>query len=403
MRPLPALAIALLAGALSAQPPSPSPALARARLLHRGVNASMWFAQARDYSPARLRSYTTAEDIALMHRMGFDHVRLSVDGDELMRGSTGDAITLNAPFVAELDRAVDTMLQNQLRVIVDVHPSDSFKERLRTSDAESARFARLWSALAAHFASSDPDRVFFEVLNEPEFPDAASWTRVETPVVAAIRQAAPHHTIIATAAKYSGLTDLLAIEPLSDPNVIYTFHDYEPFPFTHQGATWTSAQVRPLRGVPYPSSPEAITASLTQEPTLLDQHWLDEYGLNRWDAARIAAELKFAARWSSDHHVPVYCGEFGVYKVYADPEMRAAWLRDTRTALEQDGIGWAVWDFKGSFAVIEQKDGHSAADPLVANALGLSASVAASSPDVLNPTGVQSSQLHTEPGSRREF
>jgi endoglucanase len=36
----------------------------RAQLLHRGVNASMWFAQARDYSPARLRRYTTADDIA---------------------------------------------------------------------------------------------------------------------------------------------------------------------------------------------------------------------------------------------------------------------------------------------------------------------------------------------------
>ena len=41
-----------------------SVAARRARLLHRGVNASMWFAQARDYSPGRLRSYTTADDIA---------------------------------------------------------------------------------------------------------------------------------------------------------------------------------------------------------------------------------------------------------------------------------------------------------------------------------------------------
>jgi hypothetical protein len=59
----------------------------RAHLLHRGVNASMWFAQAEDYSPARLRSYTTADDIALMHSMGFDHVRLSIDGDELLRNA----------------------------------------------------------------------------------------------------------------------------------------------------------------------------------------------------------------------------------------------------------------------------------------------------------------------------
>src|SRR6185312_5245544 len=80
----------------------------RAHLLHRGVNASLWFAQAEDYSPARLRSYTTADDVALMHSMGFDHVRVSIDADELMRGASPDG--LNAPFVAELDRAVNTML-----------------------------------------------------------------------------------------------------------------------------------------------------------------------------------------------------------------------------------------------------------------------------------------------------
>ncbi len=97
----------------------------RAQLLHRGVNASMWFAQATDYSPARLRSYTTPDDIALMHAMGFDHVRLSIDGDELLRGASPNG--LNAAFVAELDTALNTMLKDGLRVIVDVHPSDEFK------------------------------------------------------------------------------------------------------------------------------------------------------------------------------------------------------------------------------------------------------------------------------------
>ena len=40
--------------------------------------------------------------------------------------------------------------------------------------------------------------------------------------------------------------------------MIYTFHDYEPFPFTHQGATWTDPAVAPLRDVPYPSTPENV-------------------------------------------------------------------------------------------------------------------------------------------------
>jgi endoglucanase len=372
MRTLPALALLLLLGAsAAAQSPSQPNSLAieRARLLHRGVNASMWFAQTNDYSPARLRSYTTAEDIRVMHRMGFDHVRLSIDGDELLRNAPPNG--LNASFVAEFDSVVRTMLDNHLRVIVDVHPSDGFKQQLSTDDAAAARFVALWSALAGHFAGTDPGRVFFEVLNEPEFTNAQQWSLLQTRAIAAIRKAAPQHTVIATAPRYSGLTDLLPFEPVSDPNVIYTFHDYEPFPFTHQGATWTSPQVRPLRRVPYPSTPEDIAANLTQEPTLIDQHWITEYGLNRWDASRIQAELGFAAKWAEEHHVPVYCGEFGVYKPYADPAMRAGWLHDTRTALEQYGIGWAVWDFQGSFAVVDKVNGNAIPDPAIAAALGL--------------------------------
>ena len=353
----------------TAPSPAASPAARRAQLLHRGVNASMWFAQADDYSPARLRTYTAADDIALMHSMGFDHVRLSIDGDELLRNAPAGG--LNAVFLAELDTAVNTMLKDDLRVIVDVHPSDDFKRQLRADDAAVTRFCALWSALAGHYAQTDPERVFFEVLNEPEFENAQQWTAVQTRAIAAIHQAAPHHTVIATAGRYSGLTDLLTLEPVSDPNVIYTFHDYEPFAFTHQGATWTMEQVRPLRGVPYPSSPEDIAPAVSQESQLIDQHWINSYGLDRWDAARIRSELGFAGKWAALHHVPVYCGEFGVYQAFADPAMRAAWLRDTRTALEEQGVGWAVWDYQGSFAVVAKTNGKSVPIPAVATALGL--------------------------------
>jgi endoglucanase len=51
--------------------------------------------------------------------------------------------------------------------------------------------------------------------------------------------------------------------------------------------------------------------------------------------------------------------------------MRAAWLHDTRAALEEQGIGWAVWDYQGTFAVVIKTDGKAAPIPAVAAALGL--------------------------------
>ena len=66
------------------------------------------------------------------------------------------------------------------------------------------------------------------------------------------------------------------------------------------------------------------------------------------------------------------CNEFGVYRDYADPQDRAAWIHDVRTALERHGMGWAMWDYSGSFGVVTKKDGRNVPDEITLRALGLS-------------------------------
>jgi hypothetical protein len=46
-------------------------------------------------------------------------------------------------------------------------------------------------------------------------------------------------------------------------------------------------------------------------------------------------------------------------------------LHDVRAALEHNGIGWAMWDYSGSFGVVTKKDGKTVADDGVLRALGL--------------------------------
>jgi aryl-phospho-beta-D-glucosidase BglC (GH1 family) len=354
----------------SAQTSDDSLAFQRAKHLQHGINTSLWFAQSPgDYSVQRLRSFTTSDDIALIHQLGFDHIRLSIDAEPLLPWLRNpDEPT---PFVAELDRVVKTMLDQQLAVIIDIHPESSYKAQLLHGADGVEHFAALWRALAKHFASTDPKLVFFEIMNEPEQDDPYRWQGIESFVAEQIRQAAPKHTIIAAGAHWSGLGDLLALEPIALPNMIYTFHDYEPFPFTHQGATWTSTQVLPLRSVPYPSTPEAVQPNVNQEPTLAGQFWVEQYGLDRWDAQRIDATLAFAEKWSQLHHAPVYCGEFGVLRDYVDPAIRAQWIHDMRVAFEKHKIGWAMWDYQENFGVVSKKDGKAVPDPAIVKALGL--------------------------------
>jgi endoglucanase len=348
-------------------------AFQRAQHLQHGINTSIWFAQLpkdEDYTVQYLETFTTPQDIALIEQMGFDHCRLSIEAGPLVTWQHEGKPT---DFTNELDKAVREMLDHHLSVIIDIHPSSEYKATLFQGSAGVGSFAGLWRALAAHFAPIDPEHIFFEIMNEPEQNDPYRWQGIQATVVDAIRQAAPRNTIIASGAHWSGLGDLMVLEPLADPNVIYTFHDYEPFPFTHQGATWTSPEVRPERAIPYPSTPGAIASKLDQEPTLSGQLFLDTYGEDRWDAQRVENTIEFAAKWSALHHVPVYCGEFGVHRPYAPPDSRAQWLHDMRVALEKNHIGWAMWDYQTNFGVVTKENGVTTPDLPILQALGLHA------------------------------
>lgn len=347
-------------------------AFARAQHLRHGINAANWFAQSNNYSAAQTNSYIDAQDIALMAKLGFDNVRLSIDPAPLEQYPLG-ADGLNVDFVGRLDRAVDTMLADGLAVQIDLQPDDNYKLPLRTSDDAVERFTTLWRKLARHFANRDPKMIFFEILNEPEVSDPYRWAGIQAHVAAAIRQAAPLNTIIAAGANYSSLADLLALEPLADGNVIYNFHFYEPSEFAQQGATWSVPWWSYTHSIPYPATASSMQELLKQVPDAADRYQLENYWLDNWNAQHIRALIDEAAEWARANHVPVIANEFGVHRNYSDPVSRANWIRDVRTALEADGIGWAMWDYCGSFGLVTKQGGHTAqVDESVVQALGLS-------------------------------
>jgi aryl-phospho-beta-D-glucosidase BglC (GH1 family) len=351
-------------------------AFARAQHLKHGINASGWFGGTGDTSAEHIASFTDDADIALIAKMGFDHVRVSIDPMPLaaaMYGFNGfRGGNSNPQFLTQLDHAVDTMLANKLAVIIDIHPSDEYKQRLGTDDQAVGRFTSMWRKLAAHYADRDPNMVFFEILNEPEIHDAYRWEGIETRVAAAIREQAPHNTIIAAGAVWSDIWDLLAIEPLADGNVIYNFHFYEPHEFTHQGATWSTPWYVYEHGIPYPPTDSSMAELLKEVPDASTRYSMENYWLNGWNARRIQMMIDEAAAWAHDNHVPLTCNEFGVFRDHSDPVSRANWLHDVRTALENDGIGWAMWDYRGNFGVVTKEKGQAAVvDDSVVKALGL--------------------------------
>ena len=358
--------------ALTAVAQDHATAFSRAQHLRHGINASVWFAQsANNYTADHLSKQIDDGDIMLMARLGFDSARLSIDPVPL-EGYPHNAEGFNVDFLARLDHAVDTMLANGLAVQVDIHPEDPYKQQVKNSNDSVARFVDLWRRLAAHYAGRDPERVFFEVMNEPEVNDPYRWAGIQAHAVEAIRSVAPKNTIIVTGPNYGSLEDLLTLEPLPDDNVLYTFHFYEPYEFTHQGAGWGRQWWHYTHGIPYPASEASMAELLREVPDAAARYELEHYWLDHWDAHRIRMEIDVAAEWGKAHHVPVICNEFGSFGAFADPASRARWIHDARTALEADQIGWTMWDYRGAFGVVQKKDGEAAqADDAVLEALGL--------------------------------
>lgn len=343
---------------------------ARFGRLRRGVNLSHWFSQAANYTKSHLESHTTAQDIALIKSMGFDHVRFPIEPAPLL-SETPDPSILNATYLQFVDNALDMILAANLAVVVDIHPSDEFKLRMNRDERNIEAFGKFWRAFSAHLARRNPDFVFLEIINEPMVEDAYRWYGIQGKLIASIRMGAPNHTIIAGGHRWSGLNEMLFLEPYSDANVIYNFHFYEPFAFTHQGATWAGPNLPFYRDVPYPSSPEAVKLLLDNIQDEPAKYNLLRYGEDNWNASRIERELGMAAAWAAKHRVYITCNEFGVFRKFAKPADRAAWLHDMRIALEKHGIGWTMWDYAGGFAAVNKTGGQAQRDPELRKALGL--------------------------------
>jgi endoglucanase len=345
-----------------------SVAFERAATLRHGINLSGWFASSSDLSTQHFESYTTATDLRAIREMGFDFVRIGIAPELFERH--GQLAATHPDVLAQLDRAVREALDNHLEVMLCVFPNDEYKHNLSTERGVDD-FVQLWRILAGHFAAADRDRIFYELMNEPEVEDQYRWMGIEARVVEAIRQIDSSHTVVATAAHYSSLGDLLQLEPVRDANVIYNFHFYEPYQFTHQGALWGADDWIYYKNIPYPATAAELTQQMKSVPGDLARYDLYLYGADGWNREAIAGRIAFAAAWARERNVPLICNEFGVYRDTADPASRARWIDDVRSALEANHIGWAMWDYRGNFGVVTRTDTEITPDDAILKALGL--------------------------------
>jgi endoglucanase len=75
-----------------------------------------------------------------------------------------------------------------------------------------------------------------------------------------------------------------------------------------------------------------------------------------FDREVIKQDILVAWDIAQQTHHPLYCGEFGV--IAATPlDIRLRWYRDMVSVFDELGIGWANWDYKGGFGLLERGGG----------------------------------------------
>jgi endoglucanase len=345
------------------QLPAPGVPAGTLALLKRGVNISGWLQHGYENDP---RVYAPdAADWARMRELGLTHARLPVDPGALLN----DRGLPKADALSKIRGAVDGAAKAGLLVVLALQLPEEMKATL-AGEPQRTAFGGTWRALAAALRDIPPAQLALEPLNEPGFDDPAASRSLLQYLAGEIRAVAPRHTLIIGGHKYSGIDELAAMTPLADRNVVYTFHFYQPFDFTHQGANWGDPVWASLRGIPYPGSPAIVAPLLGRQPqNLRDRlHW---YGEEGWDRRKVGERLGLALAWGQRNGVPVQCGEFGVLRRRAAPADRAAWLRDVREALEAGGAGWTLWDWSGKFGLVSGAQGERDLDAGAARALGL--------------------------------
>lgn len=380
--------------------------------LRRGINLWPWFSLTRefpaprtdyDWPPFQLdRQVPTLRDLGQLRRAGFDFVRIPVDPGPIVAAAPRERAILLDQVMA----AVASALGQDFAVVLNLHANAATHHwtpaHLFGSEAASgfSAYLGLIAELARRLVRLGPDRVALEPVNEPfQACGAAEWERVQKRMLGAARSAAADLTLVATGAcgsMIAGLeplkaTSLAAFEPL-----LFTFHFYEPYLFSHQGAKWMSEPFYPaLNAVPWPASRGTLETTLAAVRARMaelgqpasgrgagayreTERVLKEYFDARPDRPFIEGYLRQVRAWSQREGVApgrILMGEFGAVRTgpgiaASAPADRARYVRDVRMSAEAQGFPWAFWNLFDSLGLLAD-DVSRQLDPAMIEALGL--------------------------------
>jgi endoglucanase len=310
--------------------------------IKRGTNIAHWLSQSRRRGEERA-VFFTERDVKFIDSLGFDHIRLPIDEEQMWDESgrrNEDAFSLMKNFLGWAENA-------GLRVIIDLHilRSHHFNEGdkpLWTVPAEQDKFIALWKDLSAFLKEYPTGMVAYEPMNEPVADDPEQWNQLLGRLIDSIRIWEPSRVLVLGSNMWQSANtfDQLRV-PEGDPNIILSYHFYEPFFLTHYQASWTN--LKDFKGeVNYPGQ-IVLNSKIPEHQKVYNRDTL-EYMMRKPFA--LAEKM----------NLPLYCGEFGIYMDFF-PEAKLSWYRDMISIFEEHNVAYANWNYKSTaFGIVDDKN-----------------------------------------------
>lgn len=316
----------------------------------KGVNLGGWISQCpRDRS--HYDSFITEKDIRTIASWGLDHVRLPIDND-IIADEQGRFVPDGIKYV---DNCIKWCKDNGLNIILDLHkaPGYAFYNESNTlfdSISVQDAFISLWKEFALRYGGYS-DFIAFELLNEVVDTESSLWNKLIRRTICEIRKIAPVTKTVVGGIRWNSASTLELLDAPYDDNVVLTFHFYDPFLFTHQGAQW----IKPLSDITvrYPGDINDYRR-ISGELQSYDSGFS---GVAEMGKGFLEKRMLPAISIAKKYNARLYCGEYGVH-FHAPVESTVNWYGDIHEIFEKHKIARAAWTYKSmSFGVCNQYGG----------------------------------------------
>jgi len=280
----------------------------------KGVNLTNWldayweipfgtYPNASRYNRPRVQSLVD---------LGFESIRLPITFERIADFNPPYQIDPNHPTWELIDSLILFAEEMDFSLIIDNHHGFDFDDQ--TYEQEIPRKQAIWNQIMTRYANLDCNRYFFELYNEARGVSNANLRIVMDSIISQVRSFNTCHSLIIGANGFNSSGGLLRTQPYQDDNIIYTFHSYDPYFFTHQGMNWTDPPEFP-----------AI-----------------EFPLGN-DSINLVSLIKQVNDWSEFYGQPAMLGEFGVSNEASDLS-RCNYISTIAKEFWKYGMPWYYWD-----------------------------------------------------------